>query len=237
MKRGHSPLLVIAGHSFGGMIIYSALAQSLIEAASAPTDHVIPGFADLVLLANPAIEGARYLPIHDLVTTEQFRDRTNPQLPVFVCVQADNDQPVGTWFPVGNFKNRLEEASIGDLEKRCVTHAIGFIDEFRTHRLAGPSGDSPFELNPPQIRRPNPFWIVQAGKEVIDGHSGIWSNTFELFLASVIFQHLNVSREHAGTTPRGVISLSEAVSSKAAAPSATAGGTLVEYARTIEPPV
>ena len=28
-KRGGNPLLVIVGHSFGGMIVFSALAQSL----------------------------------------------------------------------------------------------------------------------------------------------------------------------------------------------------------------
>src|SRR5258708_681282 len=33
---GGAPLLVIVGHSFGGMIVYSDLAQSLIEAAAMP---------------------------------------------------------------------------------------------------------------------------------------------------------------------------------------------------------
>ena len=61
-KQGGNPLLVIAGHSFGGMIVFSALAQSLIEAASAPAGKMVPQFADLVLLVNPAIEGSRYLP-------------------------------------------------------------------------------------------------------------------------------------------------------------------------------
>ena len=55
VKRGGPALLVVAGHSFGGMIVFSALAQSLIESASAPAGKVIPGFADLVVLANPAI--------------------------------------------------------------------------------------------------------------------------------------------------------------------------------------
>ena len=53
-KRLGNPLLVIVGHSFGGMIVFSALAQSLIQAASAPAGGVTPEFADLVLLVNPA---------------------------------------------------------------------------------------------------------------------------------------------------------------------------------------
>jgi pimeloyl-ACP methyl ester carboxylesterase len=65
-KRHGNPLLVIVGHSFGGMIVFSALAQSLIQAASVPVGSVTPEFADLVLLVNPAIEAARYIPIYDL---------------------------------------------------------------------------------------------------------------------------------------------------------------------------
>src|SRR6202044_2853131 len=54
-KRNGTPLLVIVGHSFGGMIVFSALAQSLIQAASAPVGMLTLEFADLVLLVNPAI--------------------------------------------------------------------------------------------------------------------------------------------------------------------------------------
>ena len=174
--------------------MFSALAQSLIEAASAPLAEVVSGFADLVLLVNPALEGARYLPIHDIVTSARRR-RTVPQLPVFVCVQADNDAPVGTWFPIGNARDRLTEATIGDLERRCVAHAIGFIDEFRTHALHGPAGADAFVLEPPDIRRPDPFWVVRADAAVIDGHGGIWTEPFGRFLAALLFQHVAVSRD------------------------------------------
>ncbi|HEY1886179.1 MAG TPA: hypothetical protein VGG86_09025, partial [Roseiarcus sp.] len=101
-KEEGNPLLVIVGHSFGGMIVFSALAQSLIQAASAPIGQMTPEFADLVLLVNPAIEGARYIPIYDLVTSAAFNARTTKQLPVFICAQANNDQPVGLVFPLGN---------------------------------------------------------------------------------------------------------------------------------------
>lgn len=247
LKNHGSALLVIAGHSFGGMIVFSAIAQSLIQSASAPVGKVIAGFADLVVLANPAIEGARYLPIQDLVTSKRFEDRTSAQLPIFVCVQAANDQPVGTWFPVGNFKNRLDEASIGDLEKRCTTHAIGFIDEFRTHELAGPTTSDPFVLNPPEIKRSNPFWVVAADKNVMDGHGGIWLPPFLSFLAAIIFQHVNLSRadeSEAKPSPvppaepgPGPTSLARAVIAKADAASDQSEGRLADFARQIDPPM
>jgi len=202
-NQGGNPLLVIAGHSFGGMIVFSALAQSLIEAASAPAGRLVPQFADLVLLVNPAIEGARYLPIQDLVCGADFKSRATKQLPVFICAQADNDQPVGTWFPVGNVRHRLDEATIGDLEKECVTHAIGFVPTFRTHSLSGPQGSDPFVLNLPGSAQVNPFWVVGAAKEVIDGHGGIWREPFLRFIATLLFSHVRVSRREPAAAPAG----------------------------------
>jgi pimeloyl-ACP methyl ester carboxylesterase len=202
-KQWGNPLLVIAGHSFGGMIVFSALAQSLIEAASAPAGKLVPQFADLVLLVNPAIEGARYLPIQDLVSSPAFKNRTAKQLPVFICAQAENDQPIGTWFPVGNVGRRLVEATIGDLEKKCVTHAIGFVPTFRTHTLAGPQGNDKFVLTPPDNAQVNPFWVLGATKEVIDGHGGIWQVPFLDFIAALLFQHVQASQKGKAAAPGG----------------------------------
>lgn len=194
VKHDGKALLVIAGHSFGGMIVFSALAQSLIEAASDDDPVMDSRFADLVLLINPAIEGARYLPIYDLVYASETVAASTPQLPLFICVQADNDHAVGVAFPVGNARNGLEEATIGELEERCVTHAIGFIDEFRTHRLDAAAPSGPATLVPPGMERPNPFWVVRANPGVIDGHNGIWQDSFKAFLASMVFGHVNASR-------------------------------------------
>ena len=202
-----SPLLVVAGHSFGGLIVFSALAQSLIEAASAPPGELVPSFADLVLLVNPAIEGARYLPVYDLVHSPAFARRTTAQLPVFLCAQAENDQPIGTWFPIGNIGHRLGEATVGELEKQCVTHALGFVPDFRTHRLRGPEGDRPFVLDPPGAMGADPFWVVGVASEVIDGHGGIWRQPFLQFLASVVVQHVAASQASTGqptAAPRAV---------------------------------
>jgi hypothetical protein len=197
-KRGGNPLLVIVGHSFGGMIVYSALAQSLIEAASAPTGRLTPRFADLVLLVNPAIEGARYIPIYDLVTSAAFKECTTKQLPVFICAQADNDDAVGLVFPLGNAPHAITESAIGKLEQWCVRHALGFVPDFRTHALAGPTANEPFALDPPDITQANPFWVVGAAKEVIDGHGGIWQTPFLLFVASLLFQHVQASKQGPG---------------------------------------
>ncbi len=102
--KGGAPLFIVVGHSFGGMIVYSALAQSLIEATSVPADEVTPRFADLVLLVNPAIERARYLPIYDLAQVRTFAGRSSAQPPVFICATATNDWATGLALPIGNAK-------------------------------------------------------------------------------------------------------------------------------------
>jgi pimeloyl-ACP methyl ester carboxylesterase len=224
-NRGGNPLLVIVGHSFGGMIVFSALAQSLIEAASAPVGKLTPRFADLVLLVNPAIEGARYIPIYDLVTSAAFRARTTRQLPVFICAQAENDLPVGMVFPLGNAGHAITEAAIEELEQWCVRHALGFVPDFRTHALAGPTGNEPFVLSPPGTAQANPFWVVGAAKEVIDGHGGIWQTPFLLFIASIVFQHVQVSKQGGPAAGAPI------------APSDGGGpsGDLAEFAKSIRP--
>ena len=224
-KAGGNPLLVIVGHSFGGMIVYSALAQSLIQAASGPVGRLTPEFADLVLLVNPALEGARFLPVYDLVTSPAFRARTTKQLPIFICAQADNDQPIGLVFPLGNAGHAIDEATIGDLEKECVTHALGFVPSFRTHSLAGPTEDQLFVLTPPGSAQANPFWVVGAAKDVIDGHGGIWQTPFLLFVASLVFKHAQASQWGAGGVAK-----SEAPK-EGQAPS----GDLADFARSLGP--
>ena len=88
-------MLIVAGHSFGGLVVFSALAQSLIEIATFDIPgQTEPSFAHLVLLINPAFEAARYLPIHVLVDGRIF----TREPPVLVSVTARNDEATGRAF-------------------------------------------------------------------------------------------------------------------------------------------
>ena len=135
---GGAPLLVIVGHSFGGMIVYSALAQSLIEAATATTSVVSPRFADLVLLVNPAVEAARYLPIYDLVQVRMSQKMGTDQPPVFVCATAANDWATGLAFPFGNACSLVTERYRGWQERQAMVNTIGHLQWMKTHDLVGP---------------------------------------------------------------------------------------------------
>jgi hypothetical protein len=155
----------------------------------------------------------------------RFKARTTKQLPIFICAQANNDQPVGLVFPLGNAGHAIDEATIGDLEKECVTHAFGFVPSFRTHSLAGPTGNEPFVLTPPGSAQTNPFWVVGAAKEVIDGHGGIWQTPFLLFIASLVFQHVQASKQGPGG----------AAASVAPKEGEAQSGDLAAFARSIGP--
>lgn len=186
-QPGAAPLVVIIGHSLGGMIVYTALAQSLIEAAGTRSGHIVPSFADLVLLVNPAFEGVRYLPIHDLIKTRDDASFTANQLPVFVSVTAENDLATGLAFPAGMAIALLQERTKGRDERQALIRTMGHLPWMRTHSLAlRKAGDAQAPafrsyannvvLKKVRFADRNPFWVVSATKDIIDGHNEIWGD-------------------------------------------------------------
>ena len=217
-RNGNQPVLVIAGHSFGGLIVYSALSQSLIEGATIEhAGQIETGFADLVLLINPAFEAARYLPIHFAVERRQF---IAGQPPIFVSITAQNDDATGFFFPVGAWLASRWESTRTPKEKQALIQTMGHIPWAQTHTVtvsAAPASmamddhallkermapDAPayqagtpgwtrhFEggavLTQTQGDPNNPFWVVSASKEVINGHNGIFGTVFLGFIRQLV---------------------------------------------------
>lgn len=133
--------MVTIGHSFGGLIVYSALAQYYTDRAAASliraryfggadaTDHPrektdpreISSYGDLVVLVNPAYEAIRYEPIRQLVDTDPLPERFAPrQGPVLVQITSvgdgafDGDTATGIAFPIGRMVNTMTEATRTD---------------------------------------------------------------------------------------------------------------------------
>ena len=129
--------LVIVGHSFGGLIVYTAIAQSLIESAASP-EQKTPSFGDLVILVNPAFSAISYLPIWTIVQSKKFDGN---QLPVCVSVTATNDWATGIAYPIGSFLRLINERFRGCKEGTALTHTMGHLAWMRTHtlELASPS--------------------------------------------------------------------------------------------------
>ena len=80
-------------------------------------------------------------------------------------------------------------------------------------------------LTPPDTAQANPFSVVGAAKEVIDGHGGIWQTPFLQFIASLVFQHVQASKQG----PEGDIE-----SVRPTGPRGP-GGNLAEFAKSIGP--
>jgi alpha-beta hydrolase superfamily lysophospholipase len=191
LDAGGAPLLVIVGHSFGGMIVYSALAQSLIEAASSTKAHVSTRFADLVLLVNPAFEAERYLPIWDLLNERPPSDVDQP--PVFVCATAFNDWATGLAFPIGNLYCLLTESWLGVQERQAMINTVGHLDWLTSHDLKAASNAPGYELTPRKAGAQAPFWVIGAAPAVINGHNGIFQLPFLKFIAGLVFAHVTSS--------------------------------------------
>ena len=148
--------LIIAGHSFGGLILFTAVSEYLIESVVGRTllggsgKRIVQPFGDLVILINPAFEAARYLPLYAAVQAQPGYPKH--QRPCFLAVTATNDSATGYWFPFGRwFSTRLEYVrrnALGrwssddatnpppDAEERAICNTIGHLPWLSTHRVS-----------------------------------------------------------------------------------------------------
>jgi hypothetical protein len=147
-EAGRPATLSIIGHSFGGTMIYSALAnplkarlvEALEQRGRVPVDeNVVRGFGNLVLLVNPAIEAAAFAPLHDL--SRELEVYSSRQTPVLVVVGSETDKAARVWFRLGQKAETCMQATGPRSQRVLLTTAIGNYDPFTTHRLEaiGPS--------------------------------------------------------------------------------------------------
>jgi hypothetical protein len=134
--------LDIIGHSFGGTMVYAALANvlkaRLVEAlhrrGKVPVDeNLVDGFGNLVVLVNPAFEASAYAPLEDLVAAMGPFSRS--QTPLLVIVGSETDFPNRTWFRLGRSLDVLLQRTGPRSERRLLTTSIGNYEPYLTHRL------------------------------------------------------------------------------------------------------
>jgi pimeloyl-ACP methyl ester carboxylesterase len=152
---------VVIGHSFGGLIAFSAVSQAalndLTDDQSQTPRYCDPGdprnksggkpiWPDATILINPAFEASRYEPFDRLM--KDRKPCTAPEnptnhlvVPHFIVVTAEKDRWTGKVFTIGRSLATLFEAydrtndAATDRERTSNLHAIGFVDSYRTHRL------------------------------------------------------------------------------------------------------
>ena len=160
---------LILGHSFGSLAIYNAISESLIDSVSAgiesPKDNstareqcatsepslgevVSSPYADLIVLINPAFEGARFEPLYQASLNRMKRSPyTCTQDPVLVLVTGTSDYATRYAFRIGRFLSTLfqdnspESKDGSDIERRADEErnanrkTVGHIPRYMTHYL------------------------------------------------------------------------------------------------------
>ena len=141
-----STRLLIIGHSFGGLIVFDALAQALTDRASQSleagrlgaadeSDKAIASYGDLVVIVNPAVEATSYEPLNQLMKGRDASTLARNQNPVFIQVTSSADQATGTAFPLGRSLNVMTESFVDRSERQEASTAIGHWAPFWTHEL------------------------------------------------------------------------------------------------------
>ena len=147
--------MITMGHSFGGTMIYAALANilkaRLIEALDRednpdPRATVVQGFGDIVVLINPAFEASLYLTLHDL--SNSLMKLSPLQGPVLITIESETDRPNRTWFPLGQTLATLFNRAASRAERASMRTAVGNYEEFWDYRLTV----APGEKTPPHPR-------------------------------------------------------------------------------------
>jgi hypothetical protein len=129
---------IVTGHSFGGLIAFHSLSQSLLEDivfgkvdchhqaksvtplsqsgskafAATPAREETWAFPDLLVLINPAFEASRYQPLVEAARLPDgcsWEQGRKPHRPRIITITAKNDEATGVFFPMFRWLGTLSE--------------------------------------------------------------------------------------------------------------------------------
>lgn len=139
--------MLTIGHSFGGLITYSSLGGEFVrnairfkERRGDRSDRFMSRVGDLVVLVNPAFEGARYEPLH--VAGQRLCGVEPDQLPVLVVATSESDWATSYMFPAARWASTFLEDRVG-YETDAIVKAVGHNPRYTTHELALCRPDDP----------------------------------------------------------------------------------------------
>lgn len=151
VRQDSATQLVIVGHSFGGLIVHTALSQIMVSrfvrTGGAPVQYGVPsrvdstpskgkaiqvqGFGSLVVLINPAFEAQLFSSLSDMSAEHANYARDQP--PLVAVLTSEADTATGVFFPLGRrfstvFENTIPmrrwNATTGQLESINESEAI-----------------------------------------------------------------------------------------------------------------
>jgi len=130
--------VILIGHSFGGLILFNAISESLVESLTYAEDsgnEEAPArrFGDMIVLLNPAFEATRFTPLHRIAIQRKYAQY---QAPIFVSITSTADWATGKAFPLGRFFNTLFETTASPEESKANNNTIGHMPLYITHKLS-----------------------------------------------------------------------------------------------------
>ena len=151
IQGGSGTRLAIIGHSFGGAVVYTALAQILESrfvrtTGPAGIQSNVDSFGNLIVLINPAFEATLFSPLSDM--SSERGTYFGSQLPIMAVLTSEADYATRYAFQAGRIFSTLFEKDRDIKRKNAVTKQEEFIDEgkadvtavghfepYRTHKL------------------------------------------------------------------------------------------------------
>lgn len=149
-------VLVIAGHSFGGAIVVSAVSEILAERAiNRPGDDLGMTIGDAVIVLNPAIEANRVLNLVEAALNQTYPAN---QGPLFISISSNADAATHQSFPIGQtlgllfnwhqldlertyYFDRLSKEHLVLKEEHLDTTTVGNFAPYLTHWLTAENSD------------------------------------------------------------------------------------------------
>jgi len=206
--------LVVVGHSFGGLILYSALSQIMMERMVESSDHA---FGDLVVMVNPAIEAARFTPLQQLASAQTYHEG---HYPTIVVLTSKGDWAtkiafrIGRWFSTrfekyrDSFQGKANRTAIGHFQPYTTHELIPFDEENRKDGISiWQDKEFPWDeitsregyvINFDNVKLihkndamhksapQNPIMVISVHKKVIRDHNDIFNEKLSSFLADLI---------------------------------------------------
>lgn len=133
------------GHSFGGQILLSAMSQSLLQDIALDRErlrgagsHWIPIGASLpdqlVVLVNPAIEGARFDALYRVALGTKYPRYVAPRL---ISITSSDDDATRFWFKLGRSLNTATKRypANDSAGRDAARMAMGHDAQYLTHKL------------------------------------------------------------------------------------------------------
>lgn len=138
-KNAFDSKVIAIGHSFGGLVMYNALARQTQERAVGIEEdnarHRYPiaqSYVDFTLLVNPAFEGSMYEPLFTVATNRCYNER---QRPVSMIVTSEADAATRVAFPVGRAIGNWFETARDEDQDNAIMRTVGHLPRYQTHDL------------------------------------------------------------------------------------------------------